>query len=59
MPEGTGSRESGQCKGPEAGSRLDAGGTVRSPAWLERENQEGKWQKIMSERGVVMIATEP
>ena len=57
MSEGTDSRENGQCKGPEAGSRLDAGGTVRSPAWLEHKNQEGKWQKIMSKREVGMIAT--
>jgi len=59
VSEGTDSRENRQCKGPEAGSRLDAGGTVRSPAWLQRKNQKRKWQKIMSEREVGMIATEP
>lgn len=59
MSEGTDCRENRQCKGPEAGSRLDAGGTVRSPARRERKNQEGKWQKMMSEREAGMIATEP
>lgn len=31
-----------QCKGPEAGSGLDAVGTVRSPVWLENEKPEEK-----------------
>lgn len=33
-----------------AGSRLDAGGTVRRPVWLEHTKQEGKWQEVTSER---------